>query len=75
MLYGAFFGEGADPATWGPLNDLFRQLVVVRGEQAMPVGSLLPLRPPAQPEPADAVRPAGPSLESLEPGDHITEVR
>lgn len=73
MLHGAFMGAGADPAAWDDINDLFRQLIVVRGEEAMPVGALLTLRPPEAPAAAEEA--AAPTLESLEPQDRITEVR
>lgn len=36
MLQGTFFGEGTDPLTAGPLNAVYRSVVVVRGDEAMP---------------------------------------
>lgn len=76
MLHGAFMGAGADPAAWDDINALFRQLIVVRGEEAMPVGALLTLRAPEQAAPPAAPQDADePTLETLEPRDRITEVR
>lgn len=48
LLQGVMFGEGADPQTAGGLESVFRSLVVVRGETAMPVGAALPLSLPEQ---------------------------
>lgn len=77
LLRAAFGGNAADPATDGPIVELFRSLVVVRGEEAMPVGALLALRqPPSKETDAEAQPPsAGPSEDDLEPGARITEVR
>ncbi|MDZ7576866.1 MAG: DUF3710 domain-containing protein [Candidatus Nanopelagicales bacterium] len=46
MLQGVFLGAGTEPGTAGRLEALFRQVVVVRGEQAAPAGGPLPLRLP-----------------------------
>lgn len=58
MLQGVLFGEGTDPQRAGDLEAVFRSLVVVRGETAMPVGAVLPLslpeQVPGQVEEADA---------------------
>jgi hypothetical protein len=42
------FGEGTDPQRAGNLESIFRSLVVVRGDAAMPVGAVLPLSLPEQ---------------------------
>lgn len=48
MLRGVIMGKAAiDVATRERVMDLFRELVVVRGEQPMPPSELLPLRVPA----------------------------
>ena len=41
LLQGVLFGEGADPQSAGALEAIFRSLVVVRGDTAMPVGQVL----------------------------------
>lgn len=46
MLQGVFLGAGTDPEQAGNLEGLFRDVVVVRGELAMPPGHALPLRLP-----------------------------
>lgn len=48
MLQGVFFGEGTDPQRAADLEEVFRSLVVVRGDTAMPVGAMLPLTVPEQ---------------------------
>ena len=48
LLQGVMFGEGTDPDRAGNLEDIFRSLVVVRGDAAMPVGSMIPLTLPDQ---------------------------
>ncbi len=48
LLQGVFFGEGTDPERAGNLESIFRSLVVVRGDTAMPVGAMLPLSLPEQ---------------------------
>ncbi len=48
MLRGVIMGKAAtDAEARAGVNDLFRELVVVRGEQPMPPSELLPLRVPA----------------------------
>lgn len=48
MLRGVVMGQAAvDAEARGAVNDLFRELVVVRGDQPMPPSELLPLRVPA----------------------------
>ncbi len=48
LLQGVFFGEGTDNERAGALEEVFRSLVVVRGDTAMPVGAMLPLTVPEQ---------------------------
>jgi hypothetical protein len=48
MLQGVFFGEGTVHETAGDLEELFRSVVVVRGEAAMRPGAPLPLSLPEQ---------------------------
>lgn len=48
LLQGVMFGEGTDPSTAAGLESVFRSLVVVRGDTAMPVGAALPLSLPEQ---------------------------
>ncbi len=75
LLQATFMGDGANPDKSQAIEALFRSLVVVRGDEAMPVGVLLTFRPP-QAEAADVpAMPTAPSLDSLEPGARITEVR
>ena len=47
-LQGVMFGAGTDRETAGPLEDLFRSIVVVRGDAAMPVGVALSLTLPTE---------------------------
>lgn len=48
LIQGVFFGEGTDRERAGALEEVFRSLVVVRGDTAMPVGAMLPLTVPEQ---------------------------
>lgn len=48
LLQGVMFGEGTDPDRSDQLESVFRSLVVVRGDTAMPVGAVLPLSLPEQ---------------------------
>lgn len=48
LLQGVMFGEGTDPERSAQLESVFRSLVVVRGDTAMPVGAVLPLSLPEQ---------------------------
>lgn len=48
LLQGVMFGVGTDPERSGDLESVFRSLVVVRGDTAMPVGMTLPLTLPDQ---------------------------
>ncbi len=74
LLQALFMGEGAEPAKAGPIEDVFRGLVVVRGEEAMPVGAQITFRAPTRSEPPTEI-PQPPDVDSLEPGARITEVR
>lgn len=50
FLRGVIAGEAAvDPTAAGEIDDLFRSIVVVRGDQPMPPRDLIPLRMPATP--------------------------
>jgi hypothetical protein len=49
LVLGIYQGAAADdPAAAGPLRDVFRRLIVVRGDGAMPVREALPLRLPPE---------------------------
>ena len=72
LLQGTFLGRGAIPGAADDIDEVFRSVVVDRGDQAMPPGAPLPLRVPGQPD--EAV--AAPSPEPpLGPGPTISEVR
>ncbi len=47
-LQGVMFGAGTDPDAAGDLEEVFRSLVVMRGDTAMPSGMPLPLSLPEQ---------------------------
>lgn len=74
LIQGIFMGEGAVPDAAAAIEDAFRTVVVDRGSEALPVGSLLPLTLPQQPD-----QPADPAPEAaedpLQPGARITETR
>lgn len=79
FLRGVFGGPAAlSPSAAGPIEQLFRDVVVVRGDLPMPPRELLQLRLPkgaaAGPPPAPAT-PARPDLHPLERGPEITETR
>jgi hypothetical protein len=49
LVLGIYQGAAADdPSAAGPLREAFRRLIVVRGDQAMPVREALPLRLPPE---------------------------
>lgn len=48
FLQGVLLGAGAERASAGALEELFRSLVVVRGDAAMPVGTPLPITLPQE---------------------------
>lgn len=77
LLQGIFMGTGASPGADPVIEDAFRSVVVVRGAEAMPSGAIIPFTvPPDAARPASATAdPAGPTVESLEPGARITEIR
>lgn len=78
FLRAVFLGSAARPGTSAAaLEDFVRGLVVVRGTDAMPVGSPIPLTLPARPDQAAGPQqPAGRSLPSpFERGPEITETR
>jgi Protein of unknown function (DUF3710) len=76
FLRAVFQGPAAqDPAAAAELETVVREVVVVRGEEAMAPRELLPLRLPdaaAAPEPEPEVRPP---LEPFQRGPEITEIR
>lgn len=47
-LQGVMFGVGTDRESAGPLEELFRSIVVVRGDAAMPMGVPLPITLPTE---------------------------
>jgi hypothetical protein len=76
-----FLGQAArDPQIAQPLEEAIRQVVVVRGDTAMPMGNALPMRVPTDTpaSPAAPVAPAAPDRPTLslpERGPEITETR
>jgi hypothetical protein len=84
FLRGVFTGPAAtDPQQARPLEDIMRDVVVVRGDEAMAPRDALPLRLPreaahaAEQAAAQAAEAAGkqPSLDPFERGPEITEIR
>jgi len=71
FVRGVFIGGAArDPESARALEDAFREVIIVRGDSALPVGAPLPLRMPnASPEPVPA--PPDPFVR----GPEITETR
>ncbi|MFE5835745.1 DUF3710 domain-containing protein [Arthrobacter sp. NPDC056493] len=73
FLRGVFGGEAAlDREAAASLEDLFRKIVVIRGENPMPPRDLLQLRLPK--DAAGSVPPAAPDLEQPERGPEITQI-
>ena len=76
-----FLGQAARDATAAaPLEEAVRQVVVARGDQAMPMGNALPLRVPAEVTassgaPAAPAAPERPSISLPVRGPEITEIR
>jgi hypothetical protein len=86
FLRGLFSGPAAiDVAAAERLEFAFRETIVVRGKEAMPIRDPLPLRLPPEAvqlaqeqleaQTAAQAEPAAPTLEQLEPGPTITETR
>lgn len=77
FLRGVFTGRAAtEPAEAGPLEDVFRGIVVVRGDQPMPPREPLELRLPQDAPGTDAGDQGGqPPIDPFERGPEITEVR
>jgi Protein of unknown function (DUF3710) len=74
FLRGVFGGEAAlDRDAAAPLEGLFRQIVVVRGENPMPPRDLLQLRLPKDTGTAPSPQ-AAPDLEQPERGPEITQI-
>ena len=73
FLRAVFLGAAARPGEAADaLEAMVRSLVIVRGDEAMPVGAPIPIRLPQQ----KAVAPADPELPSpFERGPEITETR
>ncbi|MEZ5117020.1 MAG: DUF3710 domain-containing protein [Candidatus Nanopelagicales bacterium] len=78
FLRGVFLGQAAtDPDAAGPIEDVFRSIVIVRGPEAMAPGDPLPLRLPQEGD-GQAEAPAGaerPPLNPFQRGPEITEIR
>jgi Protein of unknown function (DUF3710) len=73
FLRGVFGGEAAlDRAAAAGLEDLFRKIVVIRGENPMPPRDLLQLRLPK--DASGAVPPAAPDFQQPERGPEITQI-
>lgn len=79
-----FLGQAArDANAAAPLETAVRNVVVVRGDQAMPMGNALPMRLPAEPgsagnvpvEGAQAAPPSRPTITLPQRGPEITETR
>ncbi len=80
FLRGVFGGPAAlDEKAAARVEQLFRSVVVVRGDQALPPRELLPLTVPkdaaATPPPAPAPAPTQPEFNPLKRGPEITETR
>jgi len=77
FLRGVFTGQAAtDPGAGGPLEDVFRGIVVVRGDQPMPPREPLELRLPQDAAGKDVGdEEERPPIDPFERGPEITEVR
>jgi hypothetical protein len=84
FLRAVFTGAAVEPAQAGPVEDLVRGLVVVRGQEAMAPRELLPLKLPEMPADPAAAGAAGDDgqparsrddLNPFERGPEITEIR
>lgn len=76
-----FLGQAArDQTAAATLERAVREIVVIRGDQAMPMGNALPMRVPAEamtgsPSPATPTQPQRPTISLPERGPEITETR
>ena len=75
FLRGVFLGSAADPAAAGPVEDIFRGMVVVRGGEAMAPGDPLPVTLPTQAQEDDEAEAGRAALNPFERGPEITEIR
>ncbi|KNC20536.1 hypothetical protein AC792_00220 [Arthrobacter sp. RIT-PI-e] len=78
FLRGVFGGPAAiDDAAAAPVEELFRSVVVIRGDLPLPPRELLQLRVPkdAAAAPAPPQAPAQPDFDPLQRGPEITETR
>ncbi|WP_426225703.1 DUF3710 domain-containing protein [Pseudarthrobacter sp. DSP2-3-2b1] len=79
FLRGVLGGDAAmDRAAAAPLESLFRQIVVIRGDSPMPPRDLLQLRLPKDasptPPPPAPEAPAAPNLQQPERGPEVTQI-
>lgn len=74
LVHAVFTSDAPGSPDWESLEEVLASVVVVRGDEAMPAGAMLTLRPPPQAEPA-AEAPSAPDMDQLQPGARITEVR
>lgn len=75
FLRGVFLGQAARPGEQAnALEDVLRSMVVVRGQEAMPMGAPIPLRLPQAPAEAEAGQDR-PALSPFVRGPEITETR
>lgn len=76
MLRATFLGRAVvEQSAFQRLADVVRDVVVVRGGDAMPPGEIIPLRLPPDAMTAVENQPGQPSLDDLRPGPTITETR
>lgn len=77
LLHVMFTSDLPGEQDWDGLEEVLASVVVVRGDEAMPAGAMLTLQPPPEAQKAQGqpAAPGGPTMESLEPGQRITEVR
>lgn len=75
FLRGVFLGQAARPGEQANLlEDVLRSVVVVRGQDAMPMGAPIPLRLPQGPAEAEAPQDR-PAISPFARGPEITETR
>ncbi len=84
LLRATFLGRAAvEDAAFENLANVVREIIVVRGDNPMPPGDLIPLQLPPQPQTAEeaegqpdaSAEKAKPTLDDLQPGPTITEIR